>query len=138
MKSARFGERGFTTTVFAIFMPILLAFLALCADGAIFIYYRISLETASDAASLAGIDAYDRDIWYSENRIVIQQERAEELVREVLMDNMPKARLLKVEVPEETPNVCRVEAEVDVPLHFLQLFGVDSQTISAVSLAHGK
>jgi len=123
--------------VIAIFMPVLLAFLALCADGAVLIFYRISLETAADAASLAAIDSYDRDIWYSETRIVLREEIAEQLVLEILMENIPEARLVKIEVPALEQNTCIVEAEVDAPLHFLQIFGIDAKTVTVTSLAHG-
>jgi hypothetical protein len=137
MRSVLKDEKGFTTTVFAIFMPVLLAFLALCSDGVTVIYYRISLETAADAASLAGIDSYDRDIWYNDNRIVLRQEEAEQLAREILEENFSPARLLKVEIPEDQQNTCIVEAEVEAPLHFLQIFGVEAKIIRTVSLAHG-
>jgi len=130
-------DRGVSTTVFAIFLPVILAFIALCVDGATLIYYRISLETAADAASLAGIDAYDRQIWSSEQRVVLIQYKAEELAREILHDNMPEAELIAVEIPFDSPNTCRLEAKVEAPLHFLKLFGIDARTIWVVSLAHG-
>lgn len=131
------AEKGFSTTVFALFLPTILSVLALCADGAVVIYYRISLGTAADAASLAAIDSYDRDIWYNEGRVVLQEERAEELARENLRDNLPEAELIHIEVLEEEPHTCEVKVQIEAPLFFLPMFGIDAKTITMTSLAHG-
>lgn len=131
------NEKGFSTTFFAIMLPVLISILGLTADGAIIIYHRLALETAADAASLSAIDAYDRDIWIVESRVVLDAEEAEDIAREILAINMPGAMVVEFEVPEGQPGSCKLTAEFEVPTFFLKVFGTDSYTLTAYSTAHG-
>lgn len=132
------NNRGFTTTFFALLMPVILAFTGLCADGIMVIYHKISLETASDAASLATIDSYDRDIWFNQQLIVLREEQARLLANEILQANLPGAVLVDLIIEADRPSVCKIQTQYEVPLMFLRIFGINSKTVMTVSTAHGK
>lgn len=131
------NENGFTTTFFAIFMPLILVLLGLCTDGSIIVYQKISLETATDAASRSAIDAYDREIWMNDRKVVLDPSRAQEIVTEVLRKNNINARLINLEVPVERPAECEIKTEMEIPLFFLKIFGISYYTVQTNSVAHG-
>lgn len=129
-------EQGFTTTFFAIMMPLFLALFGLCADGSSVIYHRIALEKATDAAGLATIDAYDREAW-KDGRVELREDLAVKYAAQILSSNMPKATLIAVTIPESNKSECRIETEVRVPTIFLGIFGQQYITLRTFSLAHG-
>ncbi|OEF99139.1 hypothetical protein BHF71_10065 [Vulcanibacillus modesticaldus] len=131
------NERGFTTTFFAVMMPVFIAILGLTVDGSIIIYHRLALDTAADAATLAAIDAYDREIWLTERKVVLNEYEAREIAEEVLDRNLPTATIIDFEVPSTQPNTFKLTAEYTVPTFFLKIFGIDSYTLTTYSSAHG-
>ncbi|HYE67364.1 MAG TPA: hypothetical protein VEA58_02060 [Anaerovoracaceae bacterium] len=131
------NERGFSTTFFAVMMPLILTVVGLCVDGAFVIYYRISLETTAEAASFSAIDAYDRTIWNSERTVVIREDWAMDIASAVIHENLPDARLIGVEVPEDNKETCIVTVEMDVPTFFLNVVGISEYHLTAKSSATG-
>jgi hypothetical protein len=130
------AEVGFTTTFFAIMMPVFIILLGLCADGAAIIYQRIALETASDAASMSAIDSFDRTIWNNEHKVVLLHDKALMIAQEILDQNVSRAKIVSLEIPTDMPNSCKLMTEMEVPLVFLKLLQIDKYTIKATSYSH--
>ncbi|WP_127580766.1 TadE/TadG family type IV pilus assembly protein [Paenibacillus koleovorans] len=133
LKSFR-ASNGFTTTFFAVLMPVLILILGLCADGSIIIYNKIALDTATDAAAVSSSDSYNRDLWWTPPHILeLRRDAAENIVRDVLQQNMPRARLVSLEILPSKKE-CKIETVAEIPMFFMKLFQIESYTIRASSI----
>lgn len=131
------NEKGFTTTFFALLIPVILGFIGLCADGAMVAYYRISLNATTDIAVISAIDSYDRDAWFNHGRIILREDISRIIINDILDNNLPGARLTSIRIDPAKPNEIAIETEYDVNLFFLRIFGIDIKPISSSGLAHG-
>lgn len=137
MKRILNNQNGFTTTFFAILIPVVLAFIGLCTDGVMILYYKISLDVATDSAAVSTIDSYDRNEWFEGGRIILRQDVAFQIAEDILHSNLPDARLIRLQINSSQPHVVSLDTEYDVKLLFLKIFGVDIKRVYTHSLAHG-
>lgn len=116
-------------------IPTLLVLVGLVLDGAIYVRQQVALESAVDAAALAATDAYDREIWDSEQRVVIDESAARDLAQEYLGKNMPAAGLAEVHVDPVAPNQVRVAATATARFAFMPIVGIRETPLYAWAVA---
>ncbi|RTE11205.1 TadE/TadG family type IV pilus assembly protein [Paenibacillus whitsoniae] len=131
------NEDGFSATFFAIAMPVIITIMGVAVDASYIVYNRIRLDMAVDAAARAAIHSLDLSTWYGERKVVLNTDKAYQMVDELMKANMPNAKLTKMEIPSETPNMCVIDVEAQVPLFFLRIFNENSFTIHASARAIG-
>ncbi|OAS16037.1 TadE/TadG family type IV pilus assembly protein [Paenibacillus oryzisoli] len=124
-------EEGFTATFFAISMPVIITIMGIAVDASYIIYNRIRLDMVADSAARAAIHSLDLSKWYGERKVVLNSDKAFQMVNELMSVNMPGAKLTKMEIPSESPNMCIIDVEAQVPLFFLRIFNKSSFTIHA-------
>ncbi|HYF79914.1 MAG TPA: pilus assembly protein TadG-related protein [Symbiobacteriaceae bacterium] len=121
------------TAWFVVTAPLLLAFLGLVLDGGVLLLRSQMLDAASDAAALAGTEAWDREHWKWTGKVRIDTAGAESLARQYLARNMPDARLVQVTVSPS--NRVNVRTELTVPFFFLRIAGQQSSVVESYSTA---
>ena len=130
-------QAGVTATLLAVMMPMIIAVLGLCVDGAIVIYHRIKLETSAEAATMSSIAAFKRDLWDEQRVVELDEAKGRAIAMEYLERNVKGAKLVKYKVTPERRNECSAEVEMQVPLFFMKAFGYSEATIRAHSMATG-
>lgn len=133
MRGRRSANAGFALVWMVLSLPALVAFLGLVLDGGILFLRSQQLDSATDAASLAATDAWDRHEWMWNGRVRIDPDHAKRLALDYLAKNMPGARLMEFQVRADTE--VYVRTETTVPFFFLRIFGWTERTVTSYSTA---
>lgn len=128
-------ERGSTVAIVLILLPALIALAGLVIDSAVGVYYKLALQHAVDAASLAATAAYDKAAYEQDGSITISETDARPLAAHYLQANLADARLQSLTVDPDRPNRVKVEGTVRIPVFFMRILGVEPYWITAHATA---
>ncbi len=118
------SERGQALPLFALFLLVMLGFVAMSIDVGRYVWARTQMQAAVDAAALAAAQSMP------------SQSDAASKATEYWLDNSGFIRnqgtnvQFAVTYPEGNKAV-RVEASADIPTWFARIFGIDHWTVSA-------
>jgi len=121
------SDKGTAFGLFALFLPVLIAVLGLIVDGGLFMYSKTRLDMATEAAALSTISTYDKSIYASEGRVVLDQASSKVVATKYLKVNFPEAKLEKVTIAPE--NTATVESSLVVEFCFMKVFGIENKKI---------
>ncbi|PYZ96824.1 hypothetical protein CR205_14185 [Alteribacter lacisalsi] len=124
------NEKGVVVPLIAVLIPVFLGIIGLAVDTGFMAANYFRLANAADAAAYASLDGYDREVWESEGRIVIDPQEARQLAEHYLRENMGGASITSFQVEETSVTI---EAETNSPVFFMQLFGFSDQQLSAMA-----
>lgn len=114
-------------------LPVLITFMGLVLDGSLLLLRAQMLDAATDAATLAAIDAWDREYWRSQRKVRIDPAGATSRARDYLAKNMPDARLEQVTV--NPANQVKIRTSTTVPLFFLRIIGWKEKKVESYAAA---
>ena len=137
IKKILLNQSGISLTMFVMMMPVIIGLMGLCVDGSYYLYERIKLDMATDAAARGAVHSLDLNRWRGQREIVLDHQRAVQIIQELLAKNMPGARYTKVEIPENAKNECIVETEVTVPTFFMKVVGIQQYKVRAKATGKG-
>lgn len=126
------NEKGAVYPLAVFLIPVLLIMAGLLIDGGMAVYQHTKLTSAVDAAALASLDAYDRDVWEENQEVVINPNDARRFANMYLTTNMSDATLTSVQVDNTSVTV---RAEATATLFFMSMFGQSDFTIEAMARA---
>lgn len=118
------SAQGAVAALVLVALPALLAVAGLAVDGAVLAHAHLALQAAADAAALAATDAYDRQVWQEQGRVVLREDAARELAVRYLRLNLPAARLDGLELDAAAPGRVVIHAAAAAPTFFLRLAGL--------------
>lgn len=129
------AHQGVSAVLVLLLMPVFLAMLGLAIDGAMLVHCQIELDSATAASALAATDAYDRNTWNTEHKVVIPEAEAAVLARQYLVRNMSGAALDSVHVADIAPGRVTVASHYTATLIFMPIFGMKTWTLNASAVA---
>ena len=123
----RTSERGNSLVIFAICIPVFMGFAAISIDGGVMLYSHVELQSAVDAAALAGSSA-----------LLIDQEAARSRAVAVGSANTVFSTPVTI-APEDisfpTASQIRIDLTHTLPLYFARLIGMNETTVQATTTA---
>lgn len=130
-------EEGSVLVLMVFLMPILIGFIGITIDGGNMIYQKNKLIEATEAAGRSAILlSYDKDIWDSERKVVIDLDLAKENVDMMLKKNFAQASVTSVTLKGE--NSLDISTSVTVKYTFMKLFGFDEKVIKSLQTSSGR
>ena len=122
-------EKGAAAVLLSVFMLVLLALAGLVLDGGLLMYSRTRLEAAAEAAAMATIKAYDKELWEKEGIVEINPIEAENYAKQYLELNLAKAQIEDVRVNPLKKNEVIVTAKLEVEMVFMRGFGIEKKVV---------
>lgn len=126
------NEEGGVYPIVVVLIPVLLLFAGLLLDLGMSFYQQTKLTHAVDAAAISSLDAYDREEWEENEKIVIDHMQATQIAKQYLKKNMPDAIMTKIRI--EGSHVY-LEARAIAQLFFAKLLGKSDIEINASARA---
>lgn len=128
------GQRGVVLIWFALFLPVLIGFIALAVDVSRLYLIRVELQNAADAAALAGTYKYADGADSTAAKI-----KAENLAtRNYANGALINATSVTATVADATPYTYAIRVKITLPginLFFAPILGIASQAVSATAIA---
>ncbi len=121
-------EKGSVIVIFALLLPVLIGIIGLTLDGGMLLYQRALLTEATEAsAKSALLLSYDKDLWISEGKIVVDESEALIQGSRILKVNFDNAYISNIEIVNDVSIV--IESKVEVEFSFMKIFGFDKKVL---------
>ena len=129
-------EKGSVLILTILLLPLILGFIGISIDVGYLMHQKAQLDAATEAAGRSTILlAYDKDIWNSQKKVVIDEELAKEKASLMLKDNFENAKLDELTVLGDSK--IKVETSVEVKFFFMKIFGFTSREINTHQIFSG-
>lgn len=129
-------QRGSVLALVVLMLPLLIGLIGLTVDVGYIMYQKSQLDAATEAAGRSTILlSYDKTIWETERRVVIDQGRAKDEMTMMLEENFEAAKLETLKVIND--NRIEVKTSVEVVFYFMRIFGFESKKIEVEQVFSG-
>lgn len=129
-------EKGSVLILTVLLLPLILGFIGIAIDVGYLMYQKAQLDAATEAAGRSTILlAYDKAVWTSQKKVIIDEELANEKVKLMLKDNFEDAKLIKLTLLGDSK--IKVETSVEVKFFFMKIFGFTSRVIKTHQIFSG-
>ncbi|WP_430883568.1 TadE/TadG family type IV pilus assembly protein [Fusibacter sp. JL216-2] len=119
------NQKGYTTIIFVLLMPIILMFSGIILDGSMIMYNQNKLMVAVKYATLSATTEYD----IQSGKVRIDVDSARNKAEQVLMQNSKDAEIAEFLV--ENGNECHLVANLEMEYTFMKLFGFNKKILHA-------
>ncbi|EZH65394.1 hypothetical protein DH09_17350 [Bacillaceae bacterium JMAK1] len=127
-------EEGGVYPLAAGIIIFVLAFGGLLIDGGMTIYHHTKLSSAVDAATVATLDAYDRELWEESGEISLNDNEVRAIATRYLTQNMEEASIRNLTI-DASRNRVTLEASATAPLFFMAMFNQYETEVQASASA---
>lgn len=129
-------EKGSILILTVLLLPLLLGFIGISIDVGYLMYQKSQLDAATEAAGRSTILlAYDKAIWSSQKKVVLDESLANEKVKLMLKENFDDAKLVKLTLLGDSK--IKIETSVEVKFFFMKIFGFTSKVIETHQIFSG-
>ncbi len=122
------SQKGITAILIAVAMPFIISVVGLCVDGGYLLYSKAKLMGATKFAAISATSYYTLE----DDAIVLDYNKCSSAADNMLAINYKGSKRIGFDIDssdEPKKIVCTVEAQADVPVFFMKIFGVKSTPI---------
>ena len=128
MRTLMRDENGSILILSVFLIPILIGIVGIVIDGCYLFYQKTLLEEATETAGKSTIImSYDKDIWATQKKVVLLEDKARDNALMILKRNCEKAEIKSFEII--SGNKVDIVTTLEVDFFFMKVFGFEKREL---------
>lgn len=128
MRTLMRDENGSILILSVFLIPILIGIVGIVIDGGYLFYQKTLLEEATETAGKSTIImSYDKDIWATQKKVVLLEDKARDNALMILKRNCEKAEIKSFEII--SGNKVDIVTTLEVDFFFMKVFGFEKREL---------